>query len=159
MGLDMYLEAKKYISGWDHNKEGKEKNKRIRKMFPELNITGETWGDNDNLGYIIISFEVGYWRKANAIHRWFVENVQDGRDDCKPYFVSREQLTELKKICKEVLENKNKAPELLPTQDGFFFGSVEYDEWYYKDIENTIRIIDKCLALPDDYYFEYLSSW
>ena len=26
--------------------------------------------------------EVGYWRKANAIHGWFVRNVQNGKDDC-----------------------------------------------------------------------------
>ena len=43
--------------------------------------------------------EVGYWRKANAIHKWFVENVQDDVDDCDYYEVSKEKLEELLGIC------------------------------------------------------------
>jgi hypothetical protein len=39
--------------------------------------------------------EVMYWRKANQIHKWFVDNVQDGVDDCKEYWVSEEKLQEL----------------------------------------------------------------
>ena len=31
----------------------------------------------------------GYWRKANQIHKWFVDNVQGGIDDCRPYPVSQ----------------------------------------------------------------------
>lgn len=27
--------------------------------------------------------EIGYWRKANHIHKWFVDCVQDGEDDCE----------------------------------------------------------------------------
>jgi hypothetical protein len=46
---------------------------------------------------------VAYWRKANQIHNWFVENVQDGNDDCKDYYVSRKQLEELRDTCKAVL--------------------------------------------------------
>ena len=26
--------------------------------------------------------QIASWRKANAIHKWFVDNVQDGVDDC-----------------------------------------------------------------------------
>ena len=35
--------------------------------------------------------EVGYWRKANQIHNWFVKNVQKDQDDCKEYRVDYEQ--------------------------------------------------------------------
>lgn len=42
-----------------------------------------------------VSEEAGYWRKANAIHKWFVENVQNGEDDCGEYHVSHEQMQEL----------------------------------------------------------------
>ena len=59
----------------------------------------------------------------------------------------------------EVLANKEKAEEILPTQEGFFFGSTEYDEYLFEDIERTIEIIDYCLGLPEGYYFEYCSSW
>lgn len=47
--------------------------------------------------------QVGYWRKANAIHRWFVQNVQGGVDDCGTYIVTREQLEQLKATCEQVL--------------------------------------------------------
>lgn len=52
-----------------------------------------------------ISERVAYWRKANAIHNWFVNNVQEGEDDCKEYWVSREQLEKLLKIVRKVLVN------------------------------------------------------
>ena len=50
-----------------------------------------------------ISKKVGYWRKANAIHNWFVENVQDGIDNCGEYVVTKEQLETLLDICETVL--------------------------------------------------------
>lgn len=46
-----------------------------------------------------IKHEVGYWRKANQIHNWFVENVQDGENDCGDYIVTKEKLQELLDIC------------------------------------------------------------
>lgn len=48
--------------------------------------------------------EVGYWRKANAIHGWFVENVQDGVDECQLSDVPRQKLEELLETCKRVME-------------------------------------------------------
>ena len=108
-----------------------------------------------------MSEEVGYWRKANAIHRWFVENVQNGEDDCGRYPVSREQLEELLEICKDI-KNYTEDPEtLLPTQDGFFFGSTEYDEYYYEDIDRTIEILERVLAETDfdNYQITYHASW
>jgi len=78
-----------------------------------------------------------YWRKANAIHQWFVENVQYGEDDCHIYEVDVDQLKELLAVCEEVLADRSKAEELLPTQAGFFFGSLEYDEWYWDDVKQT----------------------
>ena len=42
--------------------------------------------------------KVAYWRKANAIHGWFVDNIQDGVDDQNEYYVSKEKLEELKKL-------------------------------------------------------------
>lgn len=51
-----------------------------------------------------ISEEVGYWRKANQIHNWFVENVQDGVDDCDYHNeVTKETLEELLDVCERVL--------------------------------------------------------
>ena len=136
--------------------------------------------------------ELGYWRKANAVHRWFVENVQNDVDDCEYYEVSKEHLKELLDICikikdgcrmksglikngerfengkiipcmtnGEYIANPEIAEELLPTQDGFFFGSTEYDQWYMEDIDDTIDILTNALKTVD---FDremvvYSSSW
>lgn len=48
--------------------------------------------------------DVGYWRKANHIHRWFVENVQNGVDDQRVYEVTKEQLEDLMCVCRTVAE-------------------------------------------------------
>ena len=86
-----------------------------------------------------------YWRKANAIHKWFVDNVQYGEDDCKEYTVYPEQLVELRDLCRKVLATKEEAERLLPTQSGFFFGGTEYDDWYFSDLEYTARAIQMAL--------------
>jgi hypothetical protein len=44
-----------------------------------------------------------------------------------------------------VLENPKKAHELLPTRAGFFFGSTDYDEWYFKDVEDVRKQFKKLL--------------
>lgn len=111
-----------------------------------------------NIGRIGLQVEVGYWRKANAIHRWFVKNIQGGVDNCATYSVSIDELKTLKSICEEVLNKPELADKKLPTKDGFFFGSTEYDEFYFNDIQETIDIVNKCLNLDYD-YFEYSSSW
>lgn len=104
--------------------------------------------------------EVGYWRKANQIHQWFVQNVQNGVDECEKHSVTKEQLLELREACSAVLMDKDKAAYILPTQGGFFFGSTDYDEWYLGDLEETIKIIDRATALIDEGWdITYQSSW
>ena len=50
------------------------------------------------------------------------------------------------------------AKELLPTQEGFFFGSTDYDEYYYSDLQDTKQILEE--ALKDAHAdFEYCASW
>jgi len=103
--------------------------------------------------------EVGYWRKANQIHKWFVDVVQQGEDDCGSYYVGRESLEELLDICKKIQADNSLAESLLPSQSGFFFGNTEYDEWYFKDIEDTIAILEEVLSDKNADNFEYHSSW
>ena len=155
MGLDMYLKRKKYV-GAKYTKPQGEINIQINgKKLPI---------DFNKVSYIIE--DAGYWRKANAIHKWFVDKVQDGIDDCKEYDVSIEQLEELLDLCKEVDDNPELANELLPTVDGFFFGSTEYDEYYFEDIKRTIDMLEEILNEEKDYNeldfyseFTYQSSW
>jgi hypothetical protein len=154
MGLDMYLSAKKYMSKY-FDAADSEKIKTINEAF---GVEGDEDGD---YGAQEVIFRVAYWRKANAIHDWFVQNVQDGRDECQEAWVSREQLQQLADICKQIIKSPKKANELLPTRSGFFFGSTEYDDWYMQDIQHTADRIEKILADPAfvkaDFYYQ--SSW
>jgi hypothetical protein len=154
MGLDMYLFAKKYL--WHSYGENKSKDQDYIDAVKGLKIPG-----TDEMKIKQLEFEAAYWRKANAIHQWFVTNVQDGTDDCGDYSVSKEQLKELSDICHLVLLDRNRAIELLPPQGGFFFGSTDLDEYYYNDIEDTAEKIDKLLATPgiETLDFYYHSSW
>lgn len=153
MGLDMYLKGKRYVSRWSGEGDA-ERSAKIAEQFPELAAFG-----SDEPVVNEVSAELGYWRKANHIHRWFVENVQDGEDNCQSYHVSREDLEKLKVVCERVLGFKHLAETQLPTGSGFFFGNTDYDEYYYESVEETIKIIDRCLALPDQWDIEYQSSW
>lgn len=62
------------------------------------------WDTKQEYGYDCIHQNLASWRKANQIHAWFVENVQDGVDDCGCYIVSEDTLEELLGICKQVKE-------------------------------------------------------
>jgi hypothetical protein len=158
MGLDQYLSKKTYVKYWEHNGDHNFTITVTRNGKPVDYIDGR------KISYI--EEEVGYWRKANHIHNWFVENVQSGSDDCREYVVSEERLAELLDICKEVLEDPTKGEQLLPTTPGFFFGSTDYDEWYIKDIQHTIEVLESVLEsikvskenkVYSDIY--YSSSW
>jgi hypothetical protein len=182
MGLDMYLSKKTYVKNWDF-------------MKPEDLHTVSVLRNNEPVPYIqphrvsYIMESVMYWRKSNQIHNWFVNNVQDGKDDCGEYYVSVDQLKELLGVCKNVLEHIEKSEktkqmvevgwsdgkpmmeevevyvspeieELLPTTDGFFFGSTEYDEYYVSDIKSTITELETILSEDNtNGEFYYSSSW
>lgn len=148
MGLDMYLYAERFISEY-LNKDDADKIPKVKELFPELK----------DFEIRNIRAEVAYWRKANAIHRWFVENVQDGNDDCGTYYVSKEKIQELLELVNEVLKNKGKASSALPTQSGFFFGSTEIDDYYFEDLKNTKEMLEKVMKLDNSLSLYYRSSW
>ena len=147
MGLDMYLTAKVYLS--QYNEETKEISEKIASMMQTALVPKE------------VSFEAAYWRKANAIHKWFVDNVQNGEDECKEYYVSRKDLQALIDTCKAVLKDNTLADSLLPPQAGFFFGSTDIDEYYRKDLEDTVESLEKIMVYFDNpkWDFYYQSSW
>jgi hypothetical protein len=152
MGLDMYLYKKNYIWQGDWIKP-EAKQEVVVKKGGEV----DTKIKPERVKYVVE--EVGYWRKANQIHKWFVDVVQEGNDNCGSYYVSRDTLEELLDICKQIRDDHSKADKLLPTQSGFFYGGTEYDEWYFTDIDNTIKIIEECLEDENADEFEYSSSW
>jgi hypothetical protein len=150
MGLDMYLLKKTYVKQWDHQSP--------EEKYEVIVTKGGKPVDGIKANRVTyIEEEVGYWRKANQIHSWFVDNIQNGIDNCGNYYVAAHQLKELLDVCKQVEADNSLAESLLPTSGGFFFGPTEYDEWYYSGISNTILILEE--ALKDGNEFVYSSSW
>ncbi len=98
------------------------------------------------------------WRKANAIHAYIVGNHADG-DDCTPIELDRDSIKELRDRCTDVLSDRSLAPELLPTSSGFFFGSTEYDDWYFEELERTEKELTELLRDKTWDYLEYQASW
>lgn len=153
MGLDMYFTAKRYL--WDFgDTPDKEIASAIGKMFPEI-------GDKRVKQ---VEVEWMYWRKANQFHKWFVDTLQEGVDECQETYVAPEDLYPLRDLCRQVLADTSLAPTLLPNQSGFFFGSQGYDEWYFQDVEQTLEFLEDLLDKFEKGYlkgwdFYYQSSW
>ena len=178
MGLDMYLEARKYVSQIDWDKVPRrdfnnpepldlslyrtEAYEALASIFPAGLIKHSEGGST-------VAINIGYWRKANQIHGWFVREVQDGKDNCEPYPVPREKLVELLDTIKQVLDSdKSVARELLPVTAGFFFGNYSeddgYNEWYYEQLRHTETLLEDILseyteANHLEYDIYYQSSW
>jgi hypothetical protein len=150
MGLDMYLNKRTYVQQWEHNKPEEQYSVEVTKGGKPTKIKP------NKVKYIIE--EAGYWRKQNQIHRWFVENIQNGTDDCGEYYVSKADLETLLELCEKVKADNSLADELLPGASGFFFGGTEYDEWYFNGIDNTIEILKEALEDENGEYL-YSSSW
>ena len=159
MGLDMYLYVKK-------------KNK-------DLDVSNIAWGE-----------ENAYWRKANQVHKYLCDNGEVIREDTEYIVSKQVlvNLLEICKKIKEIavmkkgpiengktlqggkwvsnieegeyIENVGEIEALLPTQDGFFFGSTYYDKWYMEDIDLTIEQLEPIINnLKDDEETLYYASW
>lgn len=221
MGLDMYMDKVKRVNGatldeiltvekyfdyvtrpekyrettmkeWCGVEESKVNMNITEQLIGEYYHKYATWDTEHKYGFNRFTQEVAYWRKANAIHKWFVDNIQDGIDDCGNYEVTKEDLEELLHVCKlvknesrlvkgrikngetlrngkwvvnyedgEYIADSSTAMELLPTTEGFFFGSTAYDQWYMEDIDYTIKQLEKILKETDfdNWIVFYTSSW
>lgn len=162
MGLDSYLNATKYSSAYSFSDD------KSKKLYLDVLASAGLTRDDVSCGSpsSIVSFPVAYWRKANAIHNWFVKNCANGQDDCRPVSVTRDDLENLLKSVKDAIiayqsGDKNGAGEILKPTDGFFFGSTEIDENYLDDLNLTVTQLEKILNNPKfkDWDFEYQASW
>ncbi len=98
MGLDMYATRRLHTKQWEHQKPED-------RYAVNLARGGKAVSGIELNRISKIEEEVMYWRKANHIHGWFVANVQDGTDNCQPYYVSEEKLKELHAVCDKVLKH------------------------------------------------------
>ena len=178
MGLDMYFYARKKeqavgwngededdyksFSHWDAEKERKIDETNYPEDLEELgdyiyrtNFKSSFINDN---GYRC--YQIGYFRKFNALHSYLCD-LDGGRDECQEILVSKKDLTDLLDTLKAVDKNHVEAEDLLPTQDGFFFGGTEYDDWYFADVKDAIEMCELFLEHFDfeRYDLIYQASW
>lgn len=181
MGLDMYFSAQKYIPGGYNHMKGTEKEKTFDSVLSAVGVPRGIAGSS-----VTVDIQIGYLRKANAIHSWLVQNIQDGKDECQTSYFSAEKVAELRANIRAILATVDKgepvqeenfgykydtypdlkldkalAASLLEPAEGFFFGSQEYDEGYVDDLETADRFLTTMLEHPAlknaDFY--YHASW
>ena len=135
MGLDMYLYGSRFISSYD--------------PLPEEAVLVEAIREGMDLPDCespLSTFEtkILQWRKANAIHKWFVDNCQDGKDECQRTSLMLSDLHALRDTLAQLLDHdESKAALLLPPTTGFFFGSDALDEWYWDEVDRTHAVLDE----------------
>lgn len=150
MGLDMYLEAKLHLPPYSEE------------LRPVRQAIGQAIGytppaekpDNDATLMEItgVTVRVGYWRKFDPLHQWFVNNVQEGHDDCRPAYISPDVLAELEEQLDQVGDDPESANEHFVSE-----GDESMDEG---DIDYTLRIVLQAKKLQErgwDIY--YRASW
>jgi hypothetical protein len=100
-----------------------------------------------------------YFRKVNFIFYYFDRTI--GKMYEQYYaFVEPEDVDDLIDRCERVLKNHDLAHSLLPTQDGFFFGSTDYDDWYFSDVKDCLKQMKKYRKLLKDGVTGYvIFSW
>lgn len=98
--------------------------------------------DKDNQNH---RTELGYFRKVNFLVEYF------SLENCVDHICTEGELKDLLDKCNTVLEKRDNSisEELLPTTSGFFFGSTDYDEWYYHDIEHVKETLGNIIGHYD----------
>lgn len=125
------------------------------------------WDTEKKCPWYRIDEQIGYWRKANQIHNWMVNNVQDGIDDCGTYEVGKDKLEELLEICKYV-------KQIAIFEDGKIANgaTLENGKWVNNYVDGKVIVNKDCIAdvLPttsgfffgstdyNDYYMEDVDS-
>jgi hypothetical protein len=105
----------------------------------------------DELKQYYYAEEDAYFRKVNCIYRYFQPKLDD---ECA--FVTKADIEDIIDRCDKILVGVDlrkdipvsavaRAQELLPTQSGFFFGSTDYDKWYFADIKDVRKQMKKLL--------------
>lgn len=141
MGLDMYLTAKHsfYPNHFGHGDTYRREDHPIAATIRGIDGLSPP-PKSGNLDAVGVTFEAAYWRKANQIHNWFVDNVQEGKDECRPHYVSIEQLTELRDLCRKVLAASELEPAPIKNGDSI---TMEGDTIVRTPIiEDGQRIVD-----------------
>lgn len=162
-----------YLDHWNYQKDTEEykRAEAVLEAAGLLPFTADTSGGGSvsyKDGQVCVSITCAYWRKANAIHSWFVENIQDGVDDCQTSDdINYELLALLASHCRTALDayaadDFDKAQEILTPKAGFFFGPAEVNEWWAQNATYTAERVELLVNLAiqtGGVSFNYESSW
>lgn len=163
MGLDMYFYARKTtyksFSEWDQNRKVDKTNyPKDLKIFSDYIYDRNFKSVERNVDY-----QIGYFRKFNALHSYIVKTFANGIDNCQDIFLDQEAVVKIKAALDSVLETptEESAKEALPTQSGFYFGSTSYDEDYFEDVREAAALMQNFLDHFDfdTYALVYKASW
>lgn len=166
IGLDLYLTAKKYVPSYSNSNDvgaDAEAARQFNRVLEAADLGSIAMSPGETrITSLTVEFQVGYWRKANQVLAWF-ERAFGEMENCKHYDVSREQLIELADTCLRVLGDHDLARRLLPTQEGFFYGSQEFDSSYFWDLEHTAKLVESIIDNPElsgpDVDFQFHAWW
>lgn len=129
MGLDMFLVKKK-------------KSKTNKEIYDYLETNKIT--------------EIAYWRKANQIHKWIVDNIQNGNDDCKSYKISKEKIEELVSICNKILKEAKLIDGKILEDDYYQFNDGEKTHILEYGIGKVIansKLCEELLPIQKGFFF------
>lgn len=106
------------------------------------------------------SRELAYFRKVNFLVKFFEDYFGKQIKNCEDFEITKGSIIELRDRCNKVLKNHDLAKQLLPTTEGFFFGSTDYDDRYFKDVAAVLRHCDEDILpqfdkLDDDEYIVF----
>jgi hypothetical protein len=190
MGLDMYLYAQKYESKTTWRlEEGENVEEVVKEFYPEDLQKIGLKHIKDNFLSKQTRYQIGYWRKFNALQHYFQNSVESDYELLHGIYVYEETIKELisdmNKILKDIktceteeiqvktgwangeatyepikVYKSKVALELLPPGDGFFYGSQHIDEWYIEDIKYSLKLFKEALKLIElGYDIIYEASW
>ena len=114
--------------------------KDYEKLIDELNDI-----DCENFEFL------AYFRKVNFLFEFFSGSLNEEETTA---VITRGEMEELIEKCEFVLNNRDKASEILPTCDGFFFGSLDYDDYYFESVAKVLLSFQVILEnYSDDYLY------
>jgi hypothetical protein len=133
----------------------------VRKLSQEsLDLIMKWRASGEEDGYPDVEVEeVWVGRKENHIQH-YVDTEVGEVDNCDYLPLTKEDVERLVDRLRRVNEDHSLAAQLLPTQDGFFFGGTEYDEWYFEDVKSELDAFTQILKdWDDDAVYAYWAWW
>lgn len=86
------------------------------------------------------------WRKANQLRALFVRRASLNPNEEVEVVLEKADIIQLRNDIQSVLLNPKRAPYILPTQAGFFFGSTDYDDYYFETLAGTHDVLERILV-------------